>query len=137
MKRPPGVSAKDIHLLTLYGITEGEKNQILDYQGGVCFGCHQKPKTTSLHCDHTHWEPSNLRGLLCWTCNKTLAYLRDSPEIAERLAIYLRYPPAESALGFTPQARPGRSSRKWRTKREKKERMAWVQQRLIELGYKV
>ena len=64
-----------------------------------------------------------------------MAYLSDDPDRALRVHTYLTFPPSELALGYRPSARTGRSTRKWRTKREKRERMAWVEARLADLGY--
>jgi hypothetical protein len=41
--------------------------------------------------DHAHTEPPKPRALLCGTCNRGLGQFKDSPEICEKAAAYLRY----------------------------------------------
>jgi len=131
MKR---ATARLRRLLLLYGITEVESDGVLHFQGGACAGCLGPPKKNKLSHDHRHRD-GLLRGLLCMNCNKALAYLRDDPATAERLSLYLYNPPAKQALGREVFGRPGRSTRKWRTKRERREALARVAARLAELGY--
>lgn len=129
-------SPEDRRLLILYGITKAEKDKILTFQAGVCAGCLKPPVNIALGTDHDH-KTGATRGLLCKECNKLLALARDKVETLCRLALYLQYPTSVHALGFTPKGRVGRSTRKWKTKREKMERMAIVNARLRELGYKI
>lgn len=134
MRKP---TARDIRLLILYGITELEYDRILEHQGGGCAICGRKPSAeVRLSVDHDHHR-NVTRGLLCWTCNRVVALLRDDPARARSAYAYLDAAPSLVALGFEPNARAGRSTRKWRTKREKRERMAWVAARLEALGYEV
>lgn len=128
-------SAEDKRLLILYGITREEREAIDRIQGYVCAVCKRPPVTKALSVDHDH-KRCETRGLLCHTCNKAVAYLLDDPERARRLTEYLELYPAMIALGFIPVARAGRSTRKWKTKREKLERKAFVNERLRQLGYK-
>jgi hypothetical protein len=140
MKKP---TARDIRLLTIYGIVEAENDAVLTFQGGVCYVCERPPANNRLSVDHDH-KTGLFRGLVCWDCNRALQLLRDSERRAYRAHCYLSMPPAVQALrGDTPAedgkrtGRDGRATRKWRTKREKRERMAWVVARLEELGYEV
>lgn len=125
----PKPTARDRRLLILYGISVSEYAKILEFQKGACFICQKPPVKTALGTDHDH-KRGQTRGLLCWNCNKAVAYLIDSVERARRLYDYLASPPAARALGFTPSARVGRSTRKWKTKTEKRERMAFVTERI-------
>ena len=66
-------------------------------QGGKCMICRQipKPRTSKnlsggLCADHAHTVPPEPRGLLCNTCNLALGALKDSPELCEAAAEYLR-----------------------------------------------
>ncbi len=69
--------------------------------------------------------------------NKGLAFFSDDVAFLQRATLYLQHYPSHLALGWTPIGRVGRSTRKWRTKREKRERFAWVAARLEALGYEV
>ncbi len=128
-------TVRDLRLLTLYGITEAEYASILAEQGGVCPICDRPPKTIRLSVEHRHSD-GLVRGICCWSCNTAIAYLRDNPGRVERLLSYLTAPPAVETLGMT-FGRVGRSTRKWRTKRERRERMDFVATRLVALGYQV
>lgn len=44
---------------------------LLEYQGGHCAICPNKPKTRRLHVDHDH-QSLLIRGLLCHRCNRAL-----------------------------------------------------------------
>jgi hypothetical protein len=128
-------TAKDIRLLTLYGITVAEKTLILDRQGDKCAICGLKPEKMTLNADHDH-RTGYLRGFLCLRCNKGLSLFLDNPAFLRAAADYLYSYPAAAALGGSPPAgRVGRATRKWRTKREMRERLTWVVERLETLGY--
>lgn len=116
-------------LIIKYGITAREYDAILEHQKGGCAVCSQPPKKTRLAVEHRH-KDGLLRGLVDWQCNKAIAYLRDDWERARRLLKFLLNPPAAQALGREVFGRTGRVSRKWRTKREKAERMAALEKLL-------
>jgi len=116
-------------LIIKYGITAREYDAILKRQGGVCYICERPPGETRLAVEHRHGD-GMLRGLVCWNCNKAIAYLRDQPRRAERLLEFLTYPPAVAALKRQVYGRLGRVTRKWKTKKERAERMAAVRELL-------
>jgi len=59
-------------------------------QGGVCAICHCPPVAgKSLSVDHDH-DTGRVRGLLCDYCNRRLLIKKNTPEILERAASYLR-----------------------------------------------
>ena len=60
------------HLRTKYGLTEAAFKRLEDMQEGTCAICHIKPKGR-LQVDHDH-RTLEVRGLLCWRCNKGLDY---------------------------------------------------------------
>jgi hypothetical protein len=124
-------TAKDRKLLALFGVTEAEDVRVREHQQDRCYIC---GKDLQLNHDHDH-RSGEYRGLLCFLHNKGLALFQDDPILLERAAYYLRNHPVETAIGEKRFGRPGRVTRKWRTKREKRERMAWVEARLRELGY--
>jgi len=86
----------------VYGIPLGFFARLFDFQGRKCAICpRSKGKTVRLQRDHNHKidDPSAaIRGLVCGKCNTYLAWIRDDPETAERMARYLRDPPAQQLL---------------------------------------
>jgi len=133
LRRP---TARDVRLLTLYGITEREYYLILKKQGGVCAICLRPPRKLRLAAEHDH-KTGVLRGLVCMRSNKGLALMGDDPHNLRRAAAYLERNPAEAALGYRPVGRAGRSTRWWRTKRERQERMRAVAWLLTSHGFSV
>lgn len=101
-----GPSRRDVYLRRWYNVSEDEWESLLAEQGGGCYGCGGKGKTRALHTDHSH-KTGIVRGILCASCNSALRKLKDNPDIAERLAEYLREPPAVALLG--PRKARGRS----------------------------
>lgn len=75
-----------------YGITPEDYDQLLDKQGGGCAICGDEPWTQKhglLHVDHDH-ATSEIRGLLCFSCNVALgAFKDDTPRIARAIS-YLK-----------------------------------------------
>lgn len=117
--------ARSRTLIIKYGITAREYDAILERQGGRCFICRELPGKTRLAVEHRH-NDGLVRGLVCWTCNRAIAYVRDNTGRAAKVLEFLMYPPAVAALGREVYGRPGRVTRKWRTKKEKIDRMATV-----------
>lgn len=80
-----------IYLKRLYNITPQEYDIMLELQGSVCIICGKTPKENGkrLAVDHDH-ETGKIRDLLCDGCNKALGYLNDSPEMCERMKLYLQ-----------------------------------------------
>lgn len=75
----------------LYGITLEQYNAMFDIQKGCCAICnkHQTEFKRRLSVDHCH-ETGKVRQLLCDLCNRALGYFKDSPELLETAASYLR-----------------------------------------------
>jgi len=64
-----------------YGLTYADYEAMWEEQEGKCKICGgrgdpNKPKRQQLALDHCH-EGGHVRGLLCWFCNNTLAYLEN------------------------------------------------------------
>ena len=81
-------------LITKYGITLDEYDELLKKQKGVCAIC-GKPETKivwntvcRLTVDHDH-KSGVVRGLLCFRCNTGIGKLYDDPEILRKAANYL------------------------------------------------
>jgi recombination endonuclease VII len=86
-------------ILTKYGLTPRQYQDLLDAQRGVCFICQRKSVGIMLAVDHSHQVPMIVRGLLCSGCNSMLGVMHENVEWFERAARYLRYPPALGVLG--------------------------------------
>lgn len=71
----------------LYGITFDEYSVMVIEQLGCCFIC--KLPTYELGVDHNH-KTNKVRRLLCGSCNRGIGLLRDSPELCEMAAAYLK-----------------------------------------------
>jgi hypothetical protein len=93
-----GMTARGRALWLKYRLLESEYEVILRYQGGVCAGCGEPPRKTRLAVDHSH-KTGQVRGLLCWLCNRAIGILRDKAETAAKLGAYLASPTAPAALG--------------------------------------
>lgn len=84
-----------------FGITLDEGALIVEFQGGGCI-CKDwtgyDGSSRALSTDHDH-ETGVVRGKLCKHCNDLLGRVRDDPKYFERMANYLRNPPAVRLLG--------------------------------------
>jgi len=90
---------RDKYLQSKYGITEEIYNTMLAHNQGGCWICDRKPKPgTNLNVDHEHprkkvpGSGGNVRGLLCFFCNKYLIGRRRAEHawLFERAAAYLK-----------------------------------------------
>ncbi len=81
---------RDNHLKRTYGISLDEYNRMHEEQDHRCAICrrHQADHQKSLHVDHDH-ETGEVRGLLCYPCNRAIAILGDSAESVQRAVDYL------------------------------------------------
>ena len=111
--------AKDLRLRREFHITLAEFKRVLEYQQGVCFICkkrlNKKGEPLRLAVDHEHHD-GELRGLLCWTCNKGIAVFQDSLEKLQNAVRYLKLPPFEAVFGEKRFTAPGRVGTKVRKK---------------------
>ncbi len=106
--------ARAAWVLKVYGITLDEYDLILQEQGGRCAICNRAPrKDETFHVDHEHTSggAGKVRGVVCAFCNTRLIGRLKDHEKAQRLADYLREPPAIRALGREVIA-PGRPKKK-------------------------
>jgi hypothetical protein len=103
-------AARRAWILKVYGLSLEEYDIILKFQGEKCFICRKPPQSGKvLHIDHEHG--GHVRGLLCGYCNTRLVGRLKDHDKAQRLADYLRDPPAVKALGKEIFA-PGRPKKK-------------------------
>lgn len=84
------------HLLSKYGITLEQYNEILDSQNGVCAICftpslfkYKNGKIRNLSVDHDH-KTGQVRGILCDICNRGLGHFKDSIDLLEKGKQYLQ-----------------------------------------------
>lgn len=94
-------SKHNAHLKRTYGITIDDYYDMLVFQGGTCYICNGGTSRRYLAVDHNH-KTEEVRGLLCATCNKVLAAVRDDPERLRKAAQYLESPPAREVLNDMP-----------------------------------
>lgn len=82
-------------MVSKYGITVSQYDEMLLSQGGVCAICLRTCSTGKrLAVDHRHSDGA-IRGLACSLCNLALGSMRDDPAILRRAAAYLeRHAPA-------------------------------------------
>lgn len=74
----------------VYGLTSGQRQSLLDAQGGVCAVCSGvNASGNRLAVDHDHVTGA-IRGLLCHNCNVAIGHARDSADRLESLARYVR-----------------------------------------------
>ncbi len=57
------------------GVSDEDYERLLAEQDGHCALCPNRPKTRRLHVDHDH-RTGEVRGLLCYVCNKYLPATR-------------------------------------------------------------
>lgn len=74
-----------------FGISSEDYDVMFLNQRGLCkiCGTHQSEVTRRFAVDHNHLT-GEVRGLLCVPCNTAIGALRDSPELLEVAALYLR-----------------------------------------------
>jgi hypothetical protein len=93
LKNPEKYRAYDLR--KNFDMSPEEYKAKFDEQNGVCAICGRpefrirRGRVESLGVDHNHTTGKN-RGLLCHTCNSAIGLLKDSPELLELAAQYLR-----------------------------------------------
>src|SRR5216684_8101613 len=75
-------------LKNLYNLTPEQYETKLKEQNGGCEICSRKPVTRRLAIDHDH-KTKQIRGLLCWRCNKVIGWMYDSAELLTKAAEYV------------------------------------------------
>jgi hypothetical protein len=115
---------RDAYLRRTYSITLGEYYAILESQDSRCCICEKELSGFSNAVDHDH-KSGLVRGILCAYCNHwNLGRLTDW-ELVQRMADYLRDPPARRVVGE--RATPKKSPRKRRaTKTTRKKALSYT-----------
>lgn len=110
----PQERRRDGHLRRTYNLTLAEYNELLEFQGGVCFICKEPPQPgKNLSIDHDHTDRT-IRGALCTYCNMRFLKKSRKPERFVNAGVYLTTPPCQELF-------PGKKapSKKRTTKRQR------------------
>ncbi len=111
--------AKDTRLRREFHITLDEQKKVISFQKNVCGICHKKYNKKGelliLYMDHNH-TTGELRGCICYRCNKGIAIFLDDPVALNKASEYLKLPPVEQVFGKKRFTAPGKIG----TKRRKK-----------------
>ncbi len=82
------------HKFRKYGLSQAEFENLKNLQDNKCAVCNKEEthkkygQICELSVDHDH-KTGKIRGLLCNNCNRGAGFLKDSPEVAIKLAEYL------------------------------------------------
>lgn len=85
-------TSRRYNLLTKYGMTPEEWQEMYDRQGGSCAICKRTAEEMvgGLHVDHCH-SSGVIRGLLCSPCNTSIGKLQEDPAIIRAAADYVEW----------------------------------------------
>ena len=76
------------YLKRKYNITPQEYDELLKRYNGTCWICRRPSKTRRLAVDHNH-RTKQVRGLLCFRCNRGIAMFSEDPNILSNAARYI------------------------------------------------
>lgn len=108
---------KDAYLRKNYNITLDQYDELRrhqDYKCGICRADEADFKN-GMAVDHCH-RTGEVRGLLCWKCNRALGRFEDSVERVQQAAIYVTSTPVECWFLRKIFTAPGRVGTKARAK---------------------
>jgi hypothetical protein len=82
--------AKEYYIQKTYGLSPEEYEALLNANGRRCYICdkHESECAKGLHVDHNHIT-GKIRGVLCFSCNAAIGYLKESPELLDRAKAYI------------------------------------------------
>ncbi len=107
------------YYMRLYGMTEIEYDQLLEFQEGKCFLCGKECSSgRKLSVDHDH-DTGEVRGLLCIGCNKYRVGNLKRDQVAGILN-YMDNPPARQLFGTVRVVPVGMEKPKRRRPRKRK-----------------
>ena len=98
------MSNRTRYLQRMYGLSQAKYKEMVVYSDNRCYICGHKPLTgRHLSIDHDHYS-RQIRGLLCWLCNKHLIGRRrkEHAYLFVAAAIYLE---TKWNWGFVPKKR--------------------------------
>lgn len=84
-RAPERQSARHYKLVTRYGISAEEEQELIAAQGGLCASCREEPAT---QVDHDH-KTGKVRGVLCDGCNGGIALFDEDIDLLRRAFLYL------------------------------------------------
>ena len=85
--RNPTMTPLERNRKSMYGISPQAYTEMLYSQGGACAICGEVK--TKYVVDHNH-KNGKVRGILCHACNVGIGNLKDSSEILEKAAEYIK-----------------------------------------------
>jgi len=90
----------DVNRLGRFGLTPQDFKRLLEFQDYKCAICFKvlKIEQYKFAVDHCH-DSTEVRGVLCITCNMGLARFDDDPDRMLRAAEYINNPPAMGLVG--------------------------------------
>lgn len=109
--------AADLRMRREYHISLEEYNKVFKHQGRVCAICKRpvQPGKARLAIDHCH-TTGQVRGLLCWPCNRAIAVFKDDLIRLKAAVAYLTNPPFTIVFKGDRYTAPGRVGTKRRAK---------------------
>ena len=112
---------KDLYLQRTYHITLTRYDELRKFQGYACAVCRKSEKIfkNGLAVDHNH-KTGEVRGLLCWSCNRALGRWRDDDMLVNNASHYVMHPPMEVLVGHKVYTATGTVGTKVRAKLLKK-----------------
>jgi len=83
--------AWEAHIRARYGMSKERYERLLWEQGYACAICGRPEAdlTVRMAIDHDH-DTGKVRGILCHMCNTAIGKFKDSPELLEKAAAYIR-----------------------------------------------
>jgi hypothetical protein len=106
---PAQAKTKDAYLRKHYNLSLADYNKLREYQNYACAICKKSELIfkNGMAVDHNH-KTGEVRGLLCWKCNKALGRFEDNDELVISAADYLKVTPVYVVLGVKVISLPGR-----------------------------
>lgn len=100
---------KDLYLQKNYNITLAEYDALRRHQDYKCAICRADELNfkNGMAVDHCH-KTGEVRGLLCWKCNRALGKFEDSVEKITRAAAYVTTPPVRRLFLTAKFTAPGK-----------------------------
>mgnify|MGYP001569848719 CR=1 len=81
---------RNLYLKRTYNISIEDYEILLARYGGCCWICRRPrhPRSRALAVDHNH-KTKQVRGLLCWKCNRGIALLKENPTVLGNAKSYI------------------------------------------------